>query len=1088
MVDPGDLVQKLAANPKLRGLLEDAGGSEALAGLDEWAKESSLVDAQPSTAGPPGPAVIDAALSYARQNTEEEERRLIDHSEAITIDGLRWLRLKDEGRLEILRSATERELEGRLKEHEAADSALMADQSPDRGIDVPLASAWLRELLRGRAQRFGDLHVRHLRAVSAAVSSLSACRSFIPTLPEEAEVERWMGLAELRQPLEILVGQQSPGQDRFVGRADEMRRLREFVDVLGSQSAYEAVSRGLKRLGRSLANRSNALGLTLVAGGGLGKSTLVAKFALDHFLQPQAAIPFVYFDFDRASLQPREPNQLLIEAARQVALEIPLVAAPLSLLRRRLRNDLSDRDRGYDVVEPVSVTTSEPATDPYVEFTNILREAARKTPAGVALIVFDTMEIVQSDPEALSGIVHFLRRLCERPFPELRIVAAGRAEVAELSEIPGLEMVAGKMELDALGIVDAREMVGRLGRLLMNDGWNDAWTRMLVGADREPKERRTPLTLRVALELLRDAVPGEREGLVREIAELGATANTNLVGRIYVQRIIRHVRDKDAQAMAWPGLVARRITRDVLRNVIAPVCGLAASTLDTAFDKLAREVWIVERDGDALIHRSDLRARTLPFMRAHDKDVFDRLTLALRDYYRTAGDTVEASYYRLLSGEHPDFLTTEIEGGVFNRLARAAEDFATDWHPKDMPHARLTYAYLRSRRGPLMQRKVFAALPPELAFSHLRRAGAGVCTFDDTKAHPVLSAFRNAEVSISRMGRDDLVTRQTLLIKTGEWWPLQKADLLIPSEPRDAEALAFYLARQGAKDGRGDLAVSLAAEFLPSLGGDAWRVSAYLLPYLRRFQPDLFSRCDFELARMPPERITDKPATVGAVRSALSVAQESFSVLIQRWGELTAMQAESTSTLSAAEAARLKPLLENAGVRARIIFNEREERLIADVSSGLSQRRPFRMESLALSNFSQGVARNPSYWEPAGPRLRAFFNARHDDWVVPVGYAIQAELSRPAVASAVKSLFEGHEPPKGLGGWARAVLSSRSNVPTDGIEIARRANEASDIASLLAAVRRHGSNAGAANIGLLEAAFDTWERLLDAGLRDLSGP
>ncbi|MBD9628033.1 hypothetical protein IB279_34340 [Ensifer sp. ENS06] len=1089
MVSPKDLVQQLSSNSKLRTLLADAGGSDALAGLDEWVSEN-LADARPSAIDVPGPATIEAAVSYAQPTTGERDRSLVEHSEAVTIDGARWLKLKDKGRAEILRSATESVLDTLLGEHAADDLDLLATSSPDAGLDVPLASAWLRQILRGAELHLDALNVRHLRAVTAAVSSLSACREFNPTIPDEAEVERRLSLAELRQPLEILVGQDARGQDRFVGRADEMRRLRTFVDVLGSRTVYEAVSRGVKRLGRSVATltgETNARGLTLVAGGGLGKSTLVAKFALDHFLQPESAIPFIYFDFDRASLQPREPSQLLIEAARQISLEFPSLSESMSMIRRRLRSDLNDRDRVYDEIEPPSqatvvMTTRDSLSDPYIEFGDLLREAARSSRSGVALVVLDTMEMVQSDPEAISGIVQFLRRLCERPFPELRIVAAGRAEITELNQIPGLDIGSDKIELDALNATDAREMVNRLGRALMAEDWNEGWTAMLVGGDRDPKERRVPLTLRVALELLRDAAPAEREGLVREIAELGATANKDLVGRLYVRRIVRHVRDKDARALAWPGLVARRITRDVLNNVIAPVTGLAGARVDSAFEKLAREVWMVERDGDALVHRADLRARTLPFMQAHDKETFGRLTHSLRDYYRSAGDTVESSYYRLLSGEHPDFLSDEIDGRDFNLLAPAAEDFESDWHPKSMPYARLTYTYLRSRRGPLMQRRAFEALPPELGYSHLRRAGAGVCSLDDAKAHLILSAFRKAPVSVSRMGRDELVTRQTVLIKTGAWSKLQKAELLLPSETRDAVVLAFYLARR-AKAEQQDLTRALVSEFQPSLGGDAWRVSAYLLPYLYAFEPDLFLTSDADLARMPPERISDKPASLGAIRSALSVAQGSFPILIQRWAEFNAQQPGRTATLSGGEASALQELLADNSFRDRFFLEEGEQRLIGEVSSHSIQSMPFRAESLVVPHLSQGLVRDLHYWEPAGGQLRAFFNARHDDWIVPVGYAVQSELSQRDVVASIRALFERHEPPKSLHYRAWALLSSRASFPIDGIEIAKRANEAGDLAGLLKALRQHGSIEGAVDIDLLQDSLEAWNRLLDLGVR-----
>ena len=74
--------------------------------------------------------------------------------------------------------------------------------------------------------------------------------------------------------------------------------------------------------------------------GGLGKSTLLAKFVLDHALDQLRPFPFAYLDFDRAGIDASQPLQLLIEVARQVGAQFPSAHAELSVLAQDIRSDL----------------------------------------------------------------------------------------------------------------------------------------------------------------------------------------------------------------------------------------------------------------------------------------------------------------------------------------------------------------------------------------------------------------------------------------------------------------------------------------------------------------------------------------------------------------------------------------------------------------------------------------------------------------------------------------------------------------------------------------------------------------------------
>src|SRR5262249_55901546 len=148
----------------------------------------------------------------------------------------------------------------------------------------------------------------------------------------------------------------------------------------------------------------------------------------------------------------------------------------------------------------------------------------------------------------------------------------------------------------------------------------------------------------------------ERDARALEIEEMHEKATgADFVGRLYERRVLDHVRNQDAAKLAWPGLVVRRLTMDIARTVLAPICGLAPDRVRDAFEALAREVWIVEREGpDVLKHRADLRSRTLPLMRLHNQALFDRIADVIAEYYshperRTEANRPEWIYHRLLA-------------------------------------------------------------------------------------------------------------------------------------------------------------------------------------------------------------------------------------------------------------------------------------------------------------------------------------------------------------------------------------------------------------------------------------------------------
>ena len=641
------------------------------------------------------------------------------------------------------------------------------------------------------------------------------------------------------------------------------------------------------------------------------------------------------------------------------------------------------------------------------------------------------------------------------------------------------------LELEPFGVTDARVMADKLGSDLLGSEWRPEWARVIAGAAKDPAERREPLTLRVSIEFIRAAAPEEREELVKDIGKLGERAGQDFVGRIYMRRMVEHIKGgDDVKAIAWPGLVARRLTRELLVDVIAPHCGLPPERADKAFDRLAHEVWVVRSEGDVLIHRPDLRARTLPLMWQRDQVICEKLAKALRDHYTKAGDLLESAYYRLLAGEHPDFLQTECSAEIVDRLAPAADDFAANWDSSMQPHAKLASAYLRSRTGPLMKQALFNRLPAEFAFAHIARAGAALRNLDDVKVHARLSHHRGASVIVERMSAPDRVARQTVMIKTGQWAALDPHELIVPGNHNEATVLALFVGRvAGGLLDRGDadrISDMLLGAFPPDAMAQAWRIRAYLLPFLRHMRGETFVRCDLELASSLPILMDATPSYVAALRSAITAADKSFPALVQRWAQLTRAAPLEGGTLNRGEAVALNELMQSTTF-GKFVSEHPEGRSIRTaiekfVTGSNEMHSRSRETTRAMACLADWILIDPS--NPAregdGP-LRSCFASRQPDWIVPAGYIADAVASASDITGGIENFFGGQSATWGLP-WIGGATGTNYG---DGIAVAQRADEAGDLSGLLDLMEESAVGAELENIRVMDDALQRWKTLSD---------
>jgi hypothetical protein len=333
-----EALQRPAAKLLVDAMLRAFGDSTSAAGASE-------VGPATLTGFHDSPALIRAALEdhfdLSDLSVNDQERAaLLAASDIITIDGKRRLRLKDESRAQLLAAVKDSSLYETL----LASAVRASATSPGSASDTTRQpSVWLQRFLKGEAVDLDALSPAELQAAFEGRCRLRLVEGLSSQVPPLGELARRVEMAELLEPLRLLVGAQGgwkgePRRDRFVGRESELRQLRSFVDELASHGALEAIGRFTAKAARALMGRTPPGLMTIEARGGLGKSTLLAKFVLDHALDQARPFPFAYLDFDRAGIDAERPHQLLIEVARQVRLQFPAAREKLDRLIEDIRD------------------------------------------------------------------------------------------------------------------------------------------------------------------------------------------------------------------------------------------------------------------------------------------------------------------------------------------------------------------------------------------------------------------------------------------------------------------------------------------------------------------------------------------------------------------------------------------------------------------------------------------------------------------------------------------------------------------------------------------------------------------------------
>jgi formylglycine-generating enzyme required for sulfatase activity len=165
------------------------------------------------------------------------------------------------------------------------------------------------------------------------------------------------------------------------------------------------------------------------------------------------------------------------------------------------------------------------------------------------------------------------------------------------------------------------------------------------------------LTLKLAARLVKVAAEEAGPEGIRSL-ETGIVAlvkGKSIEAQLY-HRILDHIHDPEVKKLAHPGLILRKITANLIEEVLAGPCGIDVSRPGKAqelFDKLAKEIAVVENyESGVLMHRPDVRALTLRMLIEDQKmkDIAKEINEGAIRYYaiQEGSDARAEELYHLL--------------------------------------------------------------------------------------------------------------------------------------------------------------------------------------------------------------------------------------------------------------------------------------------------------------------------------------------------------------------------------------------------------------------------------------------------------
>ena len=481
-------------------------------------------------------------------------------------------------------------------------------------------------------------------------------------MPSDDDLRIRLEQRRLVEPLERLL------RNRFEGRTRELERLRLHVGVLPATSWRGKIAQyGRAKSEQGTADDRPRMPLVVYGPGGIGKSTLIARFLLDHVTALKSDFPFVYVDFERATISIHEPMSMVGEMARQLAALYPRHAERFTALAARCRTIARQRSEeqeetdewqaiattrtlGREVQHRIYVNARDDDAQMAAELGMVTRIAAKWTPDAHRpfLIVLDSFEEAQYRASPILDRLWALLGALSSTYPDTRVVVAGRAPVGhpevDVADIPTIEL--GELDRGAaLQFLTTRGVAQPVASALVDR----------VGG--------SPLSLHLAAAAAHrtgdadgsgdwvDTVPARRRRLFGSVDDM-------LIQGVLYDRLLHHITNSEVRRLAHPGLVLRRLTPQIIMTVLAPHCGVVVPDLERArelFTEMARELDLVDHVApEVLQHRPDVRRIMLQLLEKDKTSATRAIERSAVDYYAAVDnptDRAEEIYHRLRLGD-----------------------------------------------------------------------------------------------------------------------------------------------------------------------------------------------------------------------------------------------------------------------------------------------------------------------------------------------------------------------------------------------------------------------------------------------------
>ena len=527
-------------------------------------------------------------------------------------DKVRWLHLK-EPRNAVLR---------RLSEESRLQKILAGPLPPtDRYGEM------LRELLRQNVTiSLENLTPEALKDLELAIEATDGAG--LPQ-PDRDQVRRLIRRKEFLSEYDVLLAR------GFIGRQEELAELNSFLSGPDEPGRWSS--------------------LVVTGAGGAGKSTLLAKFSRDIVKAKLATV--VILDFDSPGIDARDLYWMEHEISRQVGYQLSPEAA--EHLHTRRSEERRHHGVYVDAVSKSSAFADEESRSSRSILWSVNEVLEREAPQLPVLLVLDTYEQIE-DQDLSSRIFEWLYEITSALTAPLKVIFSGRLYDDNLAQLRN-HSDTNVLTVDELAPHDAEEM-------LLRNGVTEAIARRLVWSNVLP---RRPLELTLLARITND-LDKTIEELEEELLEGGESAKELFAGLVY-RRVLRRLGDPVAQQLAYPGLVLRYVTVDLIRHVLAPALDLPPfdeEKATRALDALASCSWLVRRENDKVWHRSDLRRSTLKAMIAAEPENARKISEAAVKFFQKQPDDssrAEAVYHRLMLMREP----SDGEGFELAELKRA---------------------------------------------------------------------------------------------------------------------------------------------------------------------------------------------------------------------------------------------------------------------------------------------------------------------------------------------------------------------------------------------------------------------------------